>query len=277
MISLDGDLIRLVLKLPSSASGSAIRAARRYISGFHLRLTRFNDFTRKRFRDARDDFVEYDLRQNLQFIPEQTSRLGLHMMRSSSRVLALSTIRCPQWILSRVFGFCCSSGAVILTLILVPFVLAVLSEPITDEHAWDMLGTFIYDSFLITIQLQFAKYAWFRLIATSDDLDKVFFSDGDRQKYIDYVYRWLGIARQSISGALCVSSSLVAVYAITPYMSRMVLYGKSLYVIAGTLTWLGANSTYWLWGVPQIIVNFGNCQCLSYQLLLRHTRLLSCL
>ena len=253
MVSFGGRLIRLILQFRSSASGPATWAVQRNISDLYLRLIRLTDSMLERFSDARDDFLEHDLRHNLRFIPEQTSPLGLHMMRSSNRVLAVATIRCLQWVLSRVVGYRCSPNVVIAALILVPSALVVLHEPITGANACDMLGMFLYYGLLITILYGFPKYAWLRLIATSDDLDKVFASEGDKKIYIHRVDQWLGIARQSSFGVFCVLLSLVTLYLVTPYMTRIPVYGNGRYFIAGLLTWLEANSVYWLWGVPQII------------------------
>jgi hypothetical protein len=198
-------------------------------------------------------FAEFDRQQNLRFISNQTSQLGTFMMCSSNRVLCLTSFRFLQWILSSALGFSILPIVVIFGLIFIPSILALLNEPLVNGHVWDTLGILLHYGLFIVILYLFPRIAWLRLIEVSDDLDKLFVDDNDRNKYIKYVDSRLRFLWQVVVGVLSVLFSLSAVYIFSPFFDHLPLNGISLYFFAGVVTWFASNEAYWLWVVPNII------------------------
>jgi hypothetical protein len=117
----------------------------------------------------------------------------------------------------------------------------------------DLIGLIFYYGITITLLHLIPRYLWSRLVAISDDLDKLFVTNSDRRDYIDYVKRYLAQLWQYSWGAVGVLFSLSTVYILRPYLIRITVEGAGFYTLVAILTWLVASVVYWCWSVPQFV------------------------
>jgi MFS family permease len=198
------------------------------------------------------DYAEHNRHQDLYFIDDQTSPLGVYMMRSSRRVIALSTVRFPQWLIKKAFGILCPTWVIVLFTIIASALTAMLWEQ-TILWRWDLISFMMCYGLIIALLYLFPRIAWLQLVGMSDKIDKLFVAEEHRASYILFIDRQLRLGRQIVFGVICILLAIAIVYAVRPYFARLPLYGSGLLLITVIVSWLEASAVYWLWTVPHFI------------------------
>lgn len=214
----------------------------------------------------RISLAEYDSQQNSYYIPRQTSDVGRFMFGSSTRILSLLLTRFPAWLLQRILHIPVSPLIVVLAV-------AALSAGVTLVEIRQMgleemiaLGWIVYFSILVVLLFVFPRIAWLRLVAISDNIDKLFLTRDDARTYIDFVAYRLRPARQLAFSALTSAFAVVAlVVSESHFLQGRLFWGEI--VLAALLGFLGGNAVYWLWSVPNFILRLGRFERLNLSLL----------
>lgn len=175
------------------------------------------------------------------------------LQTSYDAVLPIRTSRAVKRHLSRTTKRNVSSAETRAVILLSPWLLFVLVQPIGPRCTGVAPLWLAYFVLFTFCTLEFGRWIWDDLVRLGPAIDKVLNTDTNRLQFQSWLLRRLRLRTQAICGALFAGSMLVALYLISPAIQPHMEMCPAYFYSIGLSAFLGGADLYWLITLPLMV------------------------